>query len=290
MTKKARPLPEKPMQSQKDYPICSFQKVTEIIKTNCGNVYVSERHGKGFNKIIILPEATKELEAMIAYGRKAPINVREQKYLGYGHFLTDENGGTITIVKHFIEIQTVNRSSTGASNLGPNGEKNPGIDFLQYYREEFLKYEDRLNTDAEGNMVDPFMSMCGSSEYVLEGHTHPDLGVFYSSTDRISGTARAGSKPICIFVCDPIRKKMLGSTGKDFMEAEVIVYSKYSYSPEEVVDYMGCISPTDKIVQLANGCIKAYGYEGNIKVRRRRNGKAVLKLKLNYPMEDRLSQ
>ena len=137
-----------------------------------------------------------------------------------GHFLVDDDGNVITIISHIIEIQTMNRNPVGASNLGPNGEYNPGLDFLEYHREEFLRNESKFNTDAFGYQVDPFLKLCGPSEFVLEGHTHPDLGVFYSGTDKVSGAARAASSPVCIFVCDPIRKKMLGSIGKDFAEAD----------------------------------------------------------------------
>ena len=107
--------------------------------TSLPHVSITERHGKGQNKVIILPEAFQELKVMISYGRRSPMNFKEQKYAGFGHLFSDKNGSSVTVVSHFIQIHTMNRNPVGASNLGPNGEWNPGLDFLEYYREEFLE-------------------------------------------------------------------------------------------------------------------------------------------------------
>lgn len=274
------PLPARRPPQLKTYPTCSFKQAVDIITSKCGNVYVKERHGKGNNKVIILPESAQELNAIISYGRRSPMNVYEQKLYGMGHFLVDEDGNAIIVVTHFIEIQTMNRSPVGASNLGLNGEYNPGIDFLEYHREEFLRNEAKLNTDAFGYPVDPFFTLCGSSEFVLEGHTHPDLGVFYSGTDKASGAARAASSPVCIFVCDPIRKKMLGSIGKEFAEAEIVVFSRKVTPNEALRDDKRSASPTDEIVRLASQCLRAFGCVGSVRLRTRIDGKGCLKIKL----------
>lgn len=279
------PMPARRPVSPKAYPICSLKEALEIIKKKCGDVYIKERHGKGFNKVIILPEAMHELEVMISYGRHSPMNVNEQKYVGYGHFLMSEKGRIIIVIKHFIEIQTMNRNAVGASNLGPNGEYNPGLDFLEYHREEFLKTECMYNTDSFGYQVDPFLKLCGPSEFVLEGHTHPNLGVFYSATDRESGAARAATSPVCIFVCDPIRKKMLGSIGKNFAEAEVIVYSRRTIPQENYIEDKRLIPPTDEIVRLTSQCLRSSGYTGKVRLHTRLDGKGFLKIKLIIPRE-----
>lgn len=237
------PMPTRRPPQPKTYPVCSLKKAMDIIKSKCGDVYIKERHGKGRNKVIILPESEQELTAITSYGRRSPMNVYEQKLYGMGHFLVDDDGNVITIISHIIEIQTMNRNPVGASNLGSNGEYNPGLDFLEYHREEFLRNETKFNTDAFGYQVDPFLKLCGPSEFVLEGHTHPDLGLFYSGTDKVSGAARAASSPVCIFVCDPIRKKMLGSIGKDFAEAEIIVYSRGTAPQEDLSEDKRLIPP-----------------------------------------------
>lgn len=283
MTSPITPMPTRRPAEPRTYPVCSFKNARELIESKCGAAQVVERHGKGSNKVIILPEAYQELRAMISYGRRSPMNAKEQKYSGYGHFLVDDQGNAIVIVKHFVEIQTMNRSAVSASNLGPNGENNPGLDFLAYHREEFLKTEAKYNTDAYGGVVDPFMKLCGSSEFVLEGHTHPDLGCFYSQTDRVSGSARAASAPVCIFVCDPIRKEMIGSIGSSFAEAEVIVYG---YDPvKEEADNLAPPSDeiTSEIARLTSQCLRMHGYSGNMKINKRFDGRSVMKIKLLLP-------
>ncbi len=277
------PLPSRRPAPPRMYPVFSLKKVCDTIESKCGNVYVTERHGKGPNTVIVLPEAARELEVMISYGRRSPMNAKEQKYVGYGHFMVDENGHIIIVVSHFIEIQTMNRSAVSASNLGPNGEFNPGLDFLDYHREEFQRNESKYNTDAFGCQVDPFLKLCGPSEFVLEGHTHPDLGVFYSSTDKVSGSARAASTPVCIFVCDPIRKKMLGSVGKDFAEAEIVVYSRKPVSHEELSEDKRLSPPADEVVRLASRCLRTRGYAGYIRFHTRYDSKGCLKIKMVIP-------
>ncbi len=302
------PLPPRRAAAPRAIPVCSFERACAMIKKKCGDVYISERHGTGPNKVIILPEAARELEVMISYGRRSPMNVYEQKYTGYGHFLMDERGNHITVVKHFIEIQTMNRSPVGASNLGPDGENNPGLDFLEYHREEFMRTEAKYNTDAFGYQVDPFLSLCGPSEFVLEGHTHPDLGVFYSGPDRASGSARAGKDPVCIFVCDPIRREMLGSIGKEFLKAEVVVYSRGSRweKNEEEVQFDTCadeeevqpqtstcadekeVQPSpcaDEVVRLASRCLREKDYKGDIGCHTRMDGRVRLKIRMLVPKE-----
>ena len=81
------PMPTRRPSEPKTYPVCSLKKALDIIKSKCGDVYVKERHGKGRNKVIILPEPEQELNSIISYGRRSPMNVYEQKLYGMGHFL-----------------------------------------------------------------------------------------------------------------------------------------------------------------------------------------------------------
>ena len=221
----APPIPKHRPQEPKKYPTLSIKKVCAMIEERCGSVRITERHGRECgNYAVILPEAMQELTSIISYRRRSPMNVNEQKFGGYGHFLRNPAGGMIAVIKHFIEVPTVNRTPVSAGNLGPNGELNPALDFLEYVRAEFFRTEKQFNTDAYGCEVDPFLELCGGSEFVMECHTHPDLGVFWSAADRRSGSHRAGNKPLCIFVCDPVRGEMLCSMGRSFEDAQVLVY------------------------------------------------------------------
>ena len=190
----APPIPKHRPQEPKKYPTLSIKKVCAMIEERCGSVRITERHGRECgNYAVILPEAMQELTSIISYRRRSPMNVNEQKFGGYGHFLRNPAGGMIAVIKHFIEVPTVNRTPVSAGNLGPNGELNPALDFLEYVRAEFFRTEKQFNTDAYGCEVDPFLELCGGSEFVMECHTHPDLGVFWSAADRRSGSHRAGN-------------------------------------------------------------------------------------------------
>lgn len=219
-------MPPRRVEPPRMFPVLNPDRIMAIIEAQCGDVHIAKRYGEGANKVFILPEAYEEFCGIVSYGRRSPMNRLEQKYAGYGHFFVDDRGRAQIVISHFIQIPTMNRGSVSAENLGPNGEANPGLDFLAYYREEFMQHEKECNTDSYGKTVDPFLKRYGSSEFVLEGHTHPDLGVFWSRIDRVSGAARAATAPICIFVCDPIRRQMLGCVGKDFAPAQIIVYER----------------------------------------------------------------
>ena len=299
-----RQLPQRHPAIKKTYKTCSFQQVQSIIEKQCGKVAVTERHlsehkQNAQNKVIILPEAEKELKVIVSYGRRSPMNMLEQKFIGLGHIFESGEGHHIIVVSHFIEIHTTNRTSVGARNIGPNGET-VALDLVSYYREEFQETEAEFNTDENGFMVDPFIKHAGPSEFVLEGHTHPNLGVFYSGPDRESGKARAAAGPICIFVCDPIRKEMLGSIGYDMAPAEVIVYSKVSarqiaekpakalplvpseqksYQPQKT-EVKECSSVEDMIASLYGKLDSSAGYDVRWKRRRKFGGAVVTRIKI----------
>lgn len=274
------PLPGKRIRRTREFPVLDAKAIESMIRKNCGSVEAAECHGKGKNRVYILPEAFQEYKVMVSYGRRSPVNCREQKYIGLGHIFSDGFGGTNIVVVHFIEIPTMNRSSGSASNLGPNGEANPGLDFLEYYRNEFIENERSYNRDAFGAVVDPFQEY-GASEFVLEGHTHPDLGTFWSRTDRVSGAARAAKTPICIFVCDPVRQEMLGAVGKSFEPARVIVFDRISGE---------AMSVADDIVALTNECIRLNNFTGRVKSYTGMDGHVRVKINLMIPKNRRNSE
>ena len=126
-------LPERKPRKPVVYPGMSFEEVLNTIEKECGGPLAVKSYGRGKHKVIILPEAVNEFRVMVSFGRRSPKNRKEQKYNGYGHFLDGGDGNVIIVVSHFIEVLTMNRSAVHASNLGPGGEPNPGLDFLEYY-------------------------------------------------------------------------------------------------------------------------------------------------------------
>lgn len=265
--------------TERQVPQMTLREAYARIETQCGAVYVKQTHGSGKHTVIFLPEAADELRAITSYGRRSPMNAKEQKFMGYGHFLKDGDG-FLVVVSHLIELQTKNRTAVSASNLGPNGTWNPGLDFLEYHYTEFFALEKKYNLDAYGKPVDPFLSAFGGSQFVLDGHTHPDLGAFYSGPDRENGRCVAAAKPVCIFVCDPVRREMLASVGKDMEPARVMVYGrKPAREPE------ACSGPAQKLSDLAAQCLQTEGCTGTLRVRKRLGGGVCMRLKLVLPRE-----
>ncbi len=297
-------LPYRNHTGQTVYPVLKSETIEEIIKSDCGNVYVCDKFGNGRHTVFVLPEAYSQLVSMISYGRRSPMNVKEQKFIGLGHFFDGADGCVNIVISHFIQIFTTNRTGISAENLGPDGEHNPGLDFLNYYREEFLEYEKKCNTDAFGKPADPFLKY-GASEYVLEGHTHPDLGVFWSSTDRKSGKARAAKKPVCIFVCDPVRKQMLGCVGSEFENATILAFSRAQnvtsyaldkeksknkdvektkepekYKAEKELTLQHGSDGFDGLCAAAGAYLTKHGYSGKLKCRKNLKGERVITFKM----------
>lgn len=278
-------LPPRRPREPKTYPVLSAQEIAGIIEKKCGSVQVAERHGNGRNKVFFLPEAYREFKMLVSYGRRSPMNHNEKKFIGMGHFLMGEKDTVNVVVSHFIEVYSTNRTPVSAACLGPNGEGGASLDLLEYHREEFLRYEKQYNQDAAGNVVDPFLKRCGQSECVLDGHTHPDLGVFFSGPDKANGTARAATVPMCIFVCDPVRGEMLGCVGRTFESAEVIAYDLV---PPELpaVEEAAAVIPGDVLGELmrqANGCLRLPGVTGNVRSRTRMDGNVRVKIDMVFP-------
>ena len=76
---------------------------------------------------------------------------------------------------------------------------------------------------------------------------------------------------------------MLGSIGKDFAEAEIIVFSRGTALQEDLSGDKLLIPPTDEIVRLASQCLRTRGYAGDIRLRTRLDGRGCLKIKLVIP-------
>lgn len=264
-TKSPPPLPFVKKAAQRTYPILSVDKAMDIIAAHCGDdVCIAEKHGSGKHKVIILPDAAQQFGAMIGYGRKSPVNACEQVYNGYGHiYKNPDEDSWLIIVKAFIEIKTTNRSAVSASaGFSADGKPNPGLEFLEYDHMMLEKYERSRNSDADGNMIDPFLKDNMPSTYVLFGHTHPDLGCTFSKTDLKTGRAKAAADiPVVMFVADPVRREMKAVIGKSFEDAEVFVYGRGAKTPAAEAKI-----GAEEIVRLASAFLQKKGVRGKVRM------------------------
>lgn len=279
-TKVPPPVPKHDYKPEaRSFPQCDPDNIIKVIEDECC-AQIAVRSGKGDDKLIILPEAWEELRMIISWGRRSPQNILEQKFVGMGHFLISKTG-RITIVNHFIQIHTMNRTRTSASNLSDDLGKGPdAVDLLEYYRSEHLRYEREYNTDARGYPVDPFINKLCPSEQVVEGHTHPDLSVFLSSPDRATGKARAAINPVCSFVCDPIRQEMLAATGHELTDSEIIVFAA---KPAGSAPEMTNETSFGELAASASTALRGKGCSGKVRCSSAHGGKVRLRIDLTAP-------
>lgn len=212
-------------------PLVSINEIFKNIRDKCPKTEM-KKYGYGRNYVIILPEAWEELKLMIGWGKKTPTNVFEQLYQGMGYYFKNANRKTILVISHFLYIYAANRSPVSACIS--NGVHDSIMNRLEYERGIYCENEKKYNKLPNGKVYNPFVDEFGCSEVNLYGHTHPDIGVFFSHDDRNSGYATP-NMPAAIFVADPIRKQLKAMVGVEQEEAQIIVCE---YSNEIAIDNM----------------------------------------------------
>lgn len=209
---------EKKEKIEKKMPVFSIKEVINQIKEKCDTTKV-QKFGSGNHYVVILPEAWEELKNMIGWGKRTPTNVYEQLYQGMGHYFRNVDGKYILIVSHFLYIYAAHRSPTSACIS--NGEYDSMMRRIEYERKIYCGNEVGCNRTSTGKVFNPWAGM--GSEVDIYGHTHPDIGVFFSSDDKGSGYATP-SKPAAIFVADPIRKQLKARVGINQEESQILVF------------------------------------------------------------------
>lgn len=192
--------------------------VSSTIVSRCAP-FDREYYGEGFHMLHFLPEATSDLYHCVQYGKKRASNVHEQQFIGLGHDFIDDNHRIHMVVTRIIPIFSASRGPTHAKVISEG--KDAMLDVLENERNIQNQLEAEYNVDEDGYTIDPFLQY-GPSKVVLFGHTHPDLGCFFSSVDHRSNYSTP-STPIVTFVCDPIRKDMKAMVGIGCDSMKIIV-------------------------------------------------------------------
>lgn len=189
-----------------------------VIREQCAP-FDPETYGTGAHTLYILPEAAAELTNWVQYGKRRAANVHEQQFLGLGHSFVDSDNAIQTVVTRIIPIFSASRGPTHARVVSDGNDAM--LDILENERKLQNRLESQLNTDENGHTIDPFLSY-GPSAVVLFGHTHPDLGCFFSRVDHQSNYS-SPSTPMVTFVCDPIRRDMKAMVGTDCADMKIVV-------------------------------------------------------------------
>lgn len=257
--------------------------VPSAIQTNCAPFEV-ETYGDGSHVLYILPEPYNELSYFVQYGKKRAANAHEQQFIGLGHDFVDTNRRIQTVVTRIIPIFSASRGPTHAKVVSE--ENDAMLDVLENERRIQNQLESEYNTDEHGHTIDPFLEY-GPSKVVLFGHTHPDLGCFFSSVDHRSNYSTP-STPIVTFVCDPIRKDMKAMVGVNCESMKIIVcrpktntsatVSNRAPAPREfTVDELW-----QRVSSVANLLLQQAGVNGNFDCHHDWRGRTHMQFKVTY--------
>lgn len=272
------------------YPRLTPEQIRNEIRSRCGAGRMS-CYSRGKHHLFILPEAWEELRSMIYFGKRTPVNVYEQQFQGMGRIFVAADGRISIVVSHFLYIYSASRGPTHSQIRGDVQDRT--LDRLQAEREIYLKLEKQYNTLPNGRVRDPFIRY-GKCAVVLGGHTHPDLGCFFSPPDHASSFATPHF-PAVTFVCDPIRKDMKAMVGVDEEEAVVCVMD-YGQEEHETAPEPGhgepvstpelrqnSVSMIQELSRVCSGVLQTLGVSGSFRSRRGMDGKMHIKFTVAYP-------
>lgn len=225
---------------KKAYRQMKLRDIMELISKKCGNTKITRYGSKNENEdvVIFLPMATKEFETMIYWGENHPINRDEQLFEGIGHIFMEGNR-RIIVVSHFLYIYAAERTPVSACIM-KEGVFNSVMSRIEYEIGIYKKNEKKCNVRRDGTLNDPLLDYADSTGPVIYCHTHPDLGAFFSSPDRVSGFATPDF-PAVTFVADPIRKEMKAGVGIELNDAQILVFS-YIDNSKPISDEVKTIS------------------------------------------------
>ncbi len=268
MTNKKIPPPEITSPKRR-LPTLDADTITNTISEKCAPSKYKV-YGNGKHNVFILPEATQELENMICFGKPRPVNKYEQQYQGLGYLFRDPDGRVNAVITHFIYIYSASRGELFAKICGKDSSM---LDVLENERNIYRRFESEFNDyDGTGKYeINPFLEY-GNSIVTTNGHTHPRLGCFFSTPDKISSYA-CDDFPAVTMVCDPINCDIKAMVGFD-EDTKVTVFS-YTYNEETD----GTVS---KIKEIFDTLCNVKGISGKLKLGRGKGDKFSLSLKFGY--------
>lgn len=257
--------------------------VPSTIQANCAPFDV-EAYSDGSHVLYFLPEACAELNHCVQFGKKRASNAHEQQFIGLGHDFIDSNHRIQTVVTRIIPIFSASRGPTHAKVISEGNDAM--LEVLENERKIQNQLESEYNTDENGHTIDPFLEY-GPSKVVLFGHTHPDLGCFFSSVDHRSNYSTP-STPIVTFVCDPIRKDMKAMIGVSCESMKIIVCRpkaiastttpQRTTAPREfTVDELW-----QRVSAVANLLLQQAGVNGNFDCHHDWRGRTHMQFKITY--------
>lgn len=206
----------------------STNEIIDIIERKC-KCRIITSVGKG-PAVIFLPHGWDNLVASTHYGKWTSENELESQYFLEGYYSKDGNGKTTTVVTHVLTPVSASRKHTTAQ-LYVEGGTNAYKD-LEEQEKSLAAYGKSGRVSKTGAELNPFYTSYGPPMRVGFGHTHPNLGVFFSETDKTSVFAVPG-EPWVTMVVDPRREEILVTTGPDLTKSQLIIMGSEEKNSEK---------------------------------------------------------
>ena len=269
----------------------STREVQEIITRKC-KCRVITSNGSG-PVVIFLPHGWDNLVASTNYGKWTPENELESQYFLEGYYFKDPSGKTTTVVTHVLTPVSHSRHRTAAQLYEEGGEN--AYKNLEDQEKALAEHACAGRVSSTGAELNPFFKEYGAPIRVGFGHTHPNLGVFFSATDKTSVFAAPG-EPWVTMVVDPRRCDILVTTGKDLTKSKLIIMGSKECPSEHApvrttelledkelkFDFNSSVLP--EITALLNEFIKHKGLRFDFKISGRFPGR--MKLKGSFSKKD----
>lgn len=260
----------------------SPDEVTSIISEKC----LVEPFGFKKNAtayVFFTPHAWEVFATSIGYGKWIAENELESHYFLEGYFFTNKNT-TSTVVTNII---IPNSASQGKTFAQLYSKENNSYAFVEQKEAELIKYASKGRVNSTSSQINPFFERFGAPIRVGFGHTHPNIGVFFSSVDKTSVFAAYG-EPWITMVVDPRREELLAAVGADMKTANIVTFKQHNREPahqnkshnitttkevgENFIEFIKFID-----AQISSGC------SAKIKISGKFPGKLRFKGKLNLP-------
>lgn len=205
----------------------STREVLDIITKKCKSQIISSA-GNG-PVVIFLPHAWDNLAASTHYGKWTAENELESQYFLEGYYFKDPSGRTTTVVSHVLTPGSVSRKHTFAQLYEEGGEN--VYKELEEQEKALAEHGGAGRDSLTGAQLNPMYDRYGPPVRVGFGHTHSNLGVFFSATDKTSVFAPPG-EPWVTMVVDPRRCEILVTTGKELEKSQLIIMGVKEKQPD----------------------------------------------------------
>lgn len=193
---------------------------------------VNQSSGRG-PVVVFTPHGWDALCASVNYGKSVPENELESQYFLEGYYFVSKKGVSTTVITNVITPYSASQNKASAALYSP--DKFNAYTIVEQKEKELQKFACAGKDVIHGTIINAFYKGYGSPHRVGFGHTHPGLGVFFSSTDKTSVFAAAG-EPWITMVIDPRKCEILVAVGANLTTAHLYIFEHEKVTEKKDLD------------------------------------------------------